>query len=98
MTDKKKNPRRTELWLDVLHLVLGLIIVVLSVLAFLSPEEHLLFFPVIFFLSAVVFLVNGVVLLQNVGHRQKNRLTAFGKIGAGGLLLLLAVVSAVVMR
>lgn len=98
MTEKKKNPRRADFILDLLHLVCGLTVVVLAVLAFLSPEEHLLFFPLIFFLSALLSLVNGFVRLKRASRRKQGRYAGLGSVIGGALLLAVAAVSALVMR
>jgi putative membrane protein len=51
---KKKKSGNLDFVMDILHMIIGVVIVILSVIAFLSPEEHLLFFPVIFVLAAVI--------------------------------------------
>ncbi|WP_276979395.1 DUF6637 family protein [Johnsonella ignava] len=52
---KKKNKSKDiDFIMDILHIVAGVLIVILSVIAFLSPEEHLLFFPAIFSLAGVM--------------------------------------------
>ena len=57
---KKAGPRNGAMVLDVLHVALGLMIVVLGILTFLNPEDHMFFFPVIFFLGAVLNLADGI--------------------------------------
>ena len=47
--DKKKNPRNTTMFLDILHIVIGAVIVILAVISFLNPEDHMVMFPAIFF-------------------------------------------------
>ena len=50
MPDRKHNPRKLIFTLDAVHLLVGIAVVVLAVIAFLSPEEHAVFFPAIWFL------------------------------------------------
>lgn len=97
MADRKRKPRRLNFLLDVLHLLIGAVVVLLSVMAFLAPEEHPAFFSLIFLLSALLSLVNGVVRLRAAGRNGKMKL--FGIIGIviGLLLVILSVVSALVM-
>ena len=56
--EKKRGPKNGAMVLDVLHVALGLMIVILGVLTFLNPENHMLFFPVIFFLGGVLNLTD----------------------------------------
>ncbi len=96
MEYKKKNPRRLNYLLDIIHIVIGIAVVILSVIAFLSPEEHLAFFPMIFFLAALLALVNGAARVRMPGPDSR-RLAGLAALAAGVLLLLIAVISAMVM-
>lgn len=51
---RRKNSEDIDFILDILHLLIGVLIVVLSIKAFLSPEDHLLFFPGIFTLASIL--------------------------------------------
>ena len=73
--------------LDALHVFVGVAVTVLAVFAFLSPEEHPLFFSLIFGLAGLLALGRA--------HRKKG--TAFAIIFLGLLLLMLCAISAVVM-
>ena len=97
MAEKRRNPRRVSAWLDLLHVGVGGAVIVLSVLAFLDPEEHLLFFPLIFFLGAIMSLTNGIVLLRTAGRDTTKRWHGIGAFAAGLLCVLLGGVSCVVM-
>jgi hypothetical protein len=68
MPDRKHNPRKLIFTLDAVHLLVGIAVVVLAVIAFLSPEEHAVFFPAIFFLAAFLSLMNGIVRLRMSGR------------------------------
>ena len=57
--EKKKPPKNGAMILDVLHISLGLMIVILGVLTFLNPENHMLFFPVIFFTAEEIGAFSG---------------------------------------
>ena len=96
MEYKKKNPRRLNYLLDIIHIVIGIAVVILSVIAFLSPEEHLAFFPMIFFLAALLALVNGAARVRMPGPDSRRR-AGLAALAAGVLLLLIAVISAMVM-
>ena len=56
--EKKRNPRSSALVLDLLHIVIGILVVICAILAFLDPEGNSILFPVIFWLAA---LLNGIV-------------------------------------
>lgn len=86
--------RNSSFILDILHLIIGVIIVILAVLAFLNPEENRILFPLIFFLAALLNVANGCdKLRQNRGRsRQRTAGTALISVGAG--LFFLCVLSA----
>ena len=48
--EKKRNPRNAALILDLLHIVIGILVVICAILAFLDPEGNSILFPVIFWL------------------------------------------------
>ena len=39
--EKKRNPRSAALILDLLHIVIGILVVICAILAFLDPEGNL---------------------------------------------------------
>ncbi len=97
MADKRRNPRRSAFVVDIFHMVLGVVIVVLAVMAFLAPEEHPAFFPLIFFLSAILSIVSGIWDFMNSGRNSRKKLTATGSLVFGLAVLAAGVVSAMVM-
>jgi uncharacterized membrane protein HdeD (DUF308 family) len=82
MQDKKKNPRNTALLLDLLHVVIGILVVICAVLAFINPEQNRIMFPLIFALAAVMNAVNGCVKLFDSSRGMRSR--------TGGILQCLA--------
>lgn len=92
--DKKKNPRNATVFLDVIHIVLGIIIVVLAVITFLDPEDHMIMFPLIFLTGAALNLITGTVHIKGV-HEKRIRRAGYFQIVLGVLLLLLTAVSAI---
>lgn len=50
--DKKKSPRNAALILDWIHIVIGFLVVLFAVIAFLNPEDNRILFPLIFLLAA----------------------------------------------
>ena len=62
--------------LDVLHIVVGILIVAMGLLAFIYPAENSGLFPVVFFLAAVLSGVNGVFELKV--HTRTNKKRAVG--------------------
>ncbi len=83
--------------LDALHVFVGLAVTVLAVFAFLSPEEHPLFFSLIFGLAGLLALANGMVRLSALQRAHRKKGSALAVIFLGLLLLLLCAISAVVM-
>ena len=97
MAENRRNPRRTSFAMDIFHLVLGVVIVILAVMAFLAPEEHHAFFPLIFFLSAILSIVSGIWGLMNAGRNSRKKLAAAGSLLFGLAVLTVGVISAMVM-
>lgn len=52
--DKKKSPRNAALILDWIHIVIGFLVVLFAVIAFLNPEDNRILFPLIFLLATVL--------------------------------------------
>ena len=94
-TEKRKNLQNAAFLLDMVHIMIGLIIVVLAVVTFLNPEDHMLMFPVIFFLAAVLNLIRGSYQLKENRRHKKKKLTGFLSVAVGILLILLCVVSGI---
>lgn len=80
---------------DILHIVVGILIVVLAVISFLSPEDHMLLFPAIFFLAGALNLVNGVYKIRLSGREKKKKAAGMAVLLFGILLTVLTVISAV---
>ena len=97
MSEKRNNPRKISFILDVLHLIIGVAVVILAIFAFLNPEEHPLFFPLIFFLAAILSLANGASMLMYSGHSKKKKFSAWFHFLLGILLILLGAASAMIM-
>ncbi len=79
MSDKRRNPRNLSMFLDILHIGVGILVVICAVLAFLYPEQNKILFPVIFWLAAVLNGVNGWVRIKTDTRGKRSR--------SGGILL-----------
>ena len=97
MAERRRNPRRLSFVMDILHLTAGAVIVVLAVLAFLDPDGHRAFFPVIFFLAAFLSLADGIVFFRAAQRDNRKKLAGAGRFLFGLVLLALGVVSAMVI-
>lgn len=97
MTGKEKGGRvRSEsMALDTLHIVIGIAVVVLAILSFLNPEDHMILFPVIFLLAAVLNLVTGNFRLGRSKRNNRQKLSAALQMIFGIFLVALAAVSAI---
>ena len=92
--EKKRNPRSAALILDLLHIVIGILVVICAILAFLDPEGNSILFPVIFWLAA---LLNGIVSgfrLKMSGHDKKKQ-AGSGQCLLAVILTILGVLSAI---
>lgn len=94
LNGRRRKVRGESAAIDTLHIVIAIIVVVLAVASFLSPEEHMLFFPVIFLLAALLNLVSGRYHLgRGKDHGQK--IAAVLQMIFGLAFLILAVISAI---
>lgn len=93
--ERGRNIRNASMILDLVHIVIGILIVVLAVISFLNPEDHMLLFPAIFFLAGALNLINGIFKIRLSGREKKKKATGMAVLLFGVLLLALAVISAV---
>ena len=91
---KKRNGRVSSFVLDTLHVIVGILIVILAVLAFLNPDENRILFPAIFLLAALLNFANGYDRFHNNRGKKKKRFAGAALMTAGVGLFLLCVVSA----
>ena len=93
--EKKRNPRSSALVLDLLHIVIGILVVICAILAFLDPEGNSILFPVIFWLAAVLNCVMGGFRLRFSGHDRKKQAGGALQCLLAAVLIMLGVLSAV---
>lgn len=93
--NRRRKVRGESAALDTLHIAVGILVVILAVISFLNPEENMIFFPVIFFLAAVLNLVTGNYRMARRKRENKPKLSAALQMVFGIFLAALAVVSAV---
>lgn len=93
--ERGRSYRNASMMVDFLHIVIGAAIVVLAVISFLNPEDHMLLFPVIFLLAAVLNLINGVFKIKLSGREKKKKAAGFAVLAFAVVLLFLAAISAV---
>lgn len=93
--EKKRNPRSTAVMLDVLHIVVGILVVICAVLVFLNPEGNQFLFPVIFCLASLLNGVNGWYKLQEGRYDKKKRPGGIAQCALAGVLLAVGIISAV---
>lgn len=93
--ERRKNPRNIAMILDILHIVVGILVVICAVFAFLNPERHQFLFPVIFLLSSLLNGVNGWFKWRESGRDRKRKMNAVFSCAIAALLLLIGLISAV---
>ncbi|PNV58970.1 hypothetical protein C0033_26450 [Clostridium sp. chh4-2] len=93
--EKHRGPRNASLALDMIHIIIGILIVVLAVISFLNPEGNLLLFPLIFLLAASLNMINGIYRIHQSGRDKKKKMSGIGLIVAAILLAILSIASAV---
>ncbi|WP_333647688.1 DUF6637 family protein [Lacrimispora sp.] len=95
MQERGRSLRNASMIVDFIHIGVGILIVVLAVVSFLNPEDHMLLFPLIFFLAGVLNLVNGIYKIRLSGRGKKKKAAATAVLLFGVLLFVLTAVSAV---
>lgn len=94
LQEKKRTGRVSSFVLDTLHVVVGILIVILAVLAFLNPDENRILFPAIFLLASLLNLASGYERFHNNRGKKKKRIAGVALMAAGVALFLLCVISA----
>ena len=95
MVQEKKRSRRASYFaLDMLHIVIGVLILFFAVLAFLNPEENRILFPVIFLLASILNFANGYDRFHRNRGRNKQRAAGTALMAAGCGLFFLCILSA----
>lgn len=95
MYQLKAGSRNSSRKLDIIHIVLGVIIVVMAVLAFTNPTENMVLFPLIFFFAALLNIVNAVFIMQGSNHNKKLNTQGLVQLLIGGAVMVVGVISAV---
>ncbi|MDO4266762.1 MAG: hypothetical protein Q4C63_09935 [Eubacteriales bacterium] len=89
------SPRKYGTVLDWIHIVTGVTVVILAVLAFTNPSENMILFPIIFFMASVLNLTTGWFYLKMYPRMKKKRASGAGYLILGALLFVLCIISAV---
>ncbi len=90
LQEKRKKSANIAFALDMLHIVVGILIVIL---AFLNPDENRILFPVIFLLAAVLNFANGYDRYRRGRGRKHLRIGGMILMAVGAGLFLLCIVS-----
>lgn len=93
--EKRRKVKGTTMALDTMHIVVGIAIVIMAAVSFINPEEYMFFFPIIFFLAAGLNLTAGRYKWKRSKRNQKQKISAVCQMSFGGILLALAVISAI---
>ena len=93
--EKKRNPRSAALILDLLHIVIGILVVICAILAFLDPEGNSIRVPVIFWLAALLNGIVGGFRLKMSGHDKKKQAGGAVQCLLAVILTILGVLSAI---
>ena len=91
----RAGDRNAEQRLDILHIILGIVIFVMAVMAFLRPEENMVLFPLIFFTAAFMRIITSIHTFRIADHDRKVNLQAILQLVFGLLLTATGIVSAI---
>lgn len=89
------SPRKYGTLLDWLHIVIGVVIVIMAILAFTNPSDNMILFPLIFFLAALLNIVTGWFYMKMYPRVKKKRALGAGYLITGMVILLLCIISAI---
>ena len=89
--------RGTAKNIDLIHIILGIVIVVMSVMAFTNPVDNMVLFPLIFFAAATLKIICGVTVVTRYDseHNKKNRFRGSLQIVTGVIIFGIGIISAV---
>lgn len=68
---KEEGPERSRK-LDAVHIVLGIVIVVMALVAFVQPSENMVLFPLIFFFASLLQWVRAGFYLTWIRRERKS--------------------------
>ncbi len=90
-----RSERHSGVFLDMVHLILGIAIVILAVLSFINPEGNHMLFPLVFLLAALLNAVNGIFELKTRGRDKKKFGASILQLALAAGLMVLGIVSAI---
>lgn len=93
--ERGRNLRNASMIVDLVHIVVGILIVVLAVVSFLNTEEYMFLLPVIFLLAGTLNLIHGIYKVRLSGREKKKKAAGVAVVLFGVFLAALAVISAV---
>lgn len=81
--------------MDLVHIVIGILIVILAVITFLNPEGNQVLLPLIFILAAILNIFNGIHQYRTSGRSMKKKAAAIAQLLLALVLIAVSAVSAV---
>ena len=90
-----RSERHSGVFLDMVHLILGIAIVILAVLSFINPEGNHMLFPLVFLLAALLNAVSGVFECKTWGRDKKKRRQGILQLALAVGLAVLGILSAI---
>lgn len=91
---KARNPHSRQLWIDLVHIVIGCVATAITVFAFLDLDNRMGMFPFVFALAALLNFINGIPRLGGNFHQNTQWKKGVMLMVAGVLLLAFAALSA----
>ncbi len=91
---KKTNIRDITNIINTIHIAIGIVIVVLTIILFISPQEHLLYFPIVFALASIINYIKGIYVLSLQARDRKRRKKGMAYIIIGAVLTIIGIASA----
>lgn len=92
---KRRGRRNSAFFMDVVHIIIGVLITLLAVIIFLNPEGNQILLPFVFLLAAILNVVNCIHKYLLSGRSVGRKMVALAQFLAAALLIGIAVISGI---
>lgn len=95
VNERRRKVRSESAAMDLLYIAVGIAVVLMAAASFLDPKGNMVFFPIIFFLAAVLNLTSGRKKFGRSKRDARKRAGAILQLAFGTALAFLTVISGI---
>lgn len=95
MADLRFSRRKAGAFVDIVHVVLGFLIVIMACFAIFDPAKHKQLFPAIFFLASLIYYCTAWFVISEAKATRRKKSGGALYLIIGTLTLAMAVISAI---